>query len=395
MSSAEADLESDSSLCEATLLPALRRLATGTDQRRKFLVLVNPFSGKKRGRSIYDSTVLPMLAHSNIEPTLIVTERAGHASDLFSAGHADSLPNPYAYDGCIAVGGDGLLYEALQGEATRRHSPLFDVWLFLTPTLAPLVFVEGIMTRPDSSRLLESLPFGIIPAGSGNGLAASVCHGRSEADGPLQNIFIICKFTPSPSDLSTYTTSASNKYLSFLSLSWGIVADVDLESDVFRALGSLRFDVYAVWRMISLRKYRARLSYLPEGVDSGAETDDDPTKPVPDGWVTIEDTFQCFWALQTSHASQGMHTSPGSTMDDGLFHITCVRGKVSRVNLLSSFLAFEDGSHVKQEHVEVIRCRAFRLEPLSDNSHVDLDGEEVEYGAIQARVMRSAWRVFY
>ncbi|GMI17540.1 hypothetical protein TrLO_g14802 [Triparma laevis f. longispina] len=356
---------SDIALCDSTLVPAIRRLCTGSgvgERRRKFLVLVNPFSGKKQGNQICETFVKPMFEHANIEPVVLVTERAGHATDLMKN---DSGTDLYQYDAIIAVGGDGLLYEMMQ----------------------------GAQLRSDKAEFFDRVAFGIVPAGSGNGLAASVSHGCDEFDATITNVFVICKGEAKKSDLSLYQTAAGNSYTSFLSLSWGIVADVDLESEVLRALGSMRFDVYAVWRMIALKQYRAKLSYLPAGVEIGAMPPID--QPVDGNWTTIEDNFLCFWALQTTHASQGMFTSPASRMNDGKFHIYVVRGKASRLNLLTSFLAFEDGSHVKQKHMEIIECTAFRLEPLSDNSHLDIDGEEVEYGAIQAQVQAGAWKVFY
>ncbi|GMH92640.1 hypothetical protein TL16_g12406 [Triparma laevis f. inornata] len=76
---------SDIALCDSTLVPAIRRLCTGSgvgERRRKFLVLVNPFSGKKQGNQICETFVKPMFEHANIEPVVLVTERAGHATDL-------------------------------------------------------------------------------------------------------------------------------------------------------------------------------------------------------------------------------------------------------------------------------------------------------------------------
>lgn len=50
---------------------------------------------------------------------------------------------------------------------------------------------------------------------------------------------------------------------SFLSVGWGLMADIDIESERLRALGGQRFTIWAVHRLISLRTYRGRLSYLP------------------------------------------------------------------------------------------------------------------------------------
>lgn len=41
------------------------------------------------------------------------------------------------------------------------------------------------------------------------------------------------------------------------------MADIDIESERLRALGGQRFTIWAVHRLISLRTYRGRLSYLP------------------------------------------------------------------------------------------------------------------------------------
>jgi hypothetical protein len=46
------------------------------------------------------------------------------------------------------------------------------------------------------------------------------------------------------------------------------MADVDIESDLYRWMGPLRFDFVAVLRSILLRRYRGRVCYLPSMLDS-------------------------------------------------------------------------------------------------------------------------------
>lgn len=50
---------------------------------------------------------------------------------------------------------------------------------------------------------------------------------------------------------------------SFLSIGWGLIADVDIESERLRSLGHQRFTIWSIHRIISLRTYRGTLSYLP------------------------------------------------------------------------------------------------------------------------------------
>ena len=81
-------------------------------------------------------------------------------------------------------------------------------------------------------------------------------------------------------------------------------------------------------------------------------------------------------------------------MQDGVFQILVVRGQISRYRMARILLGFEDGSHENMPGVEWIECTAFRLEPLTEGSFNDLDGEAIESGPIQARVMPSAMQVF-
>ena len=348
----------------ASVVDAIRKLATGTAKERNFLVFVNPFSGSKKATTVWANVCSELFRQAFISVELIVTQDAGHATERVADGNELS-----SYDGVVTVGGDGLLFEVLQ----------------------------GVKERSDAKEVFKNLTFGIIAAGSGNGLAKSVNHKNAEVHKPLENAFLICKGNKTRTDLATYDTSDSKAYTAFLSLSWGIVADVDLESEVLRCLGPLRLDAYAVWRMINLRKYRGRFSYFAGGGETGGMTDESMPKlgePLGAGWEVIEDEFICFWACQTTHASYDIYSSPNSTFGDGKFHVLLVRGSCSRWKLLKSFLAFETGSHLNQKHVEVIECSAFRLEPLTTKGHLSLDGEEVEYGAIQANVNQERCSLF-
>ena len=72
--------------------------------------------------------------------------------------------------------------------------------------------------------------------------------------------------------------------------------DCDLESEIFRWMGDLRFDIYPVWRMISLRTYGATLRYVPAGSEE---------------WVTLEGDDWCgIWATNCTHMASDMHTTP-------------------------------------------------------------------------------------
>jgi sphingosine kinase len=115
-------------------------------------------------------------------------------------------------------------------------------------------------------------------------------------------------------------------------MSWAIIADCDIESEFIRFLGVLRNDIWGAWRVINLRTYKAKFSYLP-AKETHSNTIDTSisyecpnlSDEVPSDWVTIEDDFILFWASQVTHASHNIFQSPTSKLDDGLFRIWIVR----------------------------------------------------------------------
>jgi len=376
---------------------------------RRYLVVINPYSGTGQSEAIYREHVGPMLGQAGIEPEVCVTERGGHAMERMrfigakddddannsKRGGSNSNSNSNSnnnnnnnsnnggdddddddddddistYDGLIAMGGDGILWEMLQ----------------------------GIRSRPDAARLLRTVPLGIVGCGTSNGLAKSLLHAAGERYGPLESTFAICKGRAAPVDLARYEVARS-LYAGFLTFSWAFIADVDLDSECIRWMGVLRNDVWAAYRILVNRSYRARFSYLPPPPQSdhgGVAASLPPLdEPVPEGWTTIEGDFVLFWASQVTHAAHNTFQSPLSQLQDGLFRIMVVRAPISRLRMVQIALAMETGRHVHHDRCEMYECVAFRLEPLEDGSHNDLDGEKIEDGPIQAAVQPAAARFF-
>ncbi len=63
--------------------------------------------------------------------------------------------------------------------------------------------------------------------------------------------------------------------LGFLSLGWGLISDIDIESERLRYLGNLRFTLWGLHRIAHPKKYRARISYVKAGNDHMRYADDD------------------------------------------------------------------------------------------------------------------------
>ncbi|XP_052000024.1 sphingosine kinase 2 [Xyrauchen texanus] len=233
---------------------------------RRLLLLVNPFSGRGQAMQWCQTHILPMIREANISYNLIQTEHQNHARELI---REISLPE---WDGIIIVSGDGLLHEV----------------------------INGLMERPDWEQAIKT-PVGILPCGSGNALAGSINH-YAGYDMCLREplllncCFLLCRGGVKPMDLVSVMTSpiasstsnqngnspAPRRLFSFLSVAWGFVSDVDIESERYRGLGSARFTLGTLVRLASLRSYKGRLSYLPPSIfnPSPDATPQPPRRPL-------------------------------------------------------------------------------------------------------------------
>lgn len=69
----------------------------------------------------------------------------------------------------------------------------------------------------------------------------------------------------------------------------------------------------------------------------------------------------------------------------------------SRLKLIQMFLQMEKGTHINVNcGLQIIDCAAYRLEPLGDKrrSYNDLDGERIESGIVEGRILPSAAQFF-
>lgn len=199
----------------------------------RLLLLVNPFGGRGLAWQWCKNHVLPMISEAGLSFNLIQTERQNHARELVQGLRLNE------WDGIVTVSGDGLLYEV----------------------------VNGLLDRPDWEEAVK-IPVGVLPCGSGNALAGAINqHGGFEPaiglDLLLNCSLLMCRGGGSPLDLLSVTLASGARCFSLLSVAWGFVSDVDIQSERFRVLGPARFTLGTVLRLASLHVYPGRLSYLP------------------------------------------------------------------------------------------------------------------------------------
>ena len=70
----------------------------------------------------------------------------------------------------------------------------------------------------------------------------------------LHSTFVLIKHRVIPMDLVLVQTQKQQLF-SFLSVTWGLIADIDYESERMRVLGATRFTLYFIKRVLSKSKF--------------------------------------------------------------------------------------------------------------------------------------------
>ncbi|PNT72983.1 hypothetical protein BRADI_2g51820v3 [Brachypodium distachyon] len=194
---------------------------------KRLFVFVNPFGGKKRANKIYAAEIKPLFEAAGVQITTQETKHRGHAREV-----ASSL-DLGRYDGIVCVSGDGVLVEV----------------------------VNGILQRTDWKEAVK-MPIGIVPAGTGNGMAKSLLHAAGETYSVSDAVFAIIRGHKQSLDVCAIV-QGQERIFSVLSMTWGLVADIDIESEKYRWMGSARFDFYALVRIMNLRRYCGSIHFVP------------------------------------------------------------------------------------------------------------------------------------
>uniref|UniRef100_A0A3B4GQN2 sphingosine kinase n=1 Tax=Pundamilia nyererei TaxID=303518 RepID=A0A3B4GQN2_9CICH len=354
-----------SSLKESRAKNASREDLSPRPVRRpcRIMMLVNPQSGRGQALQLFTGHIQGMLTEASVPYTLVITEHQNHARELVRKADLSQ------WDALVIMSGDGLLFEV----------------------------INGLMDREDWQEAIQ-IPLGILPGGSGNALAASVHHYSQSPPAWNEELllscgFMLCKGLVGPLDLVSVHLASKQRLFSFLSLAWGFVADVDIESEKYRHVGAIRFLMGTLVRLASLRVYQGRLAYLPvkeaPKLSKGNSLLPDLEQPVPDTWTVVkEEDFVLVLAIYQSHLAEDLWTVPGAMADDGLIHLFYVTAGISRPALLRLFLAMEKGGHLACgcPHLVYEKVKALRLEPITPQGMITVDGEVVEYGPVQAQI---------
>jgi diacylglycerol kinase (ATP) len=288
------------------------------------LIIANPRAGRGRSARVL-AQVEAYLADRNVPHQTAVSARPGHVTEI-AAEAARRGQSPI-----VLVGGDGTLFEAVNGMAgAGRFLPVAQI-----PVGTGNSFIKdlGIETVED-------------------GLAA-LTGGRTRAV-----------------DLGRVRSPAGEYHFVNL-VGAGFVANVASRAASFKCFGDFAYTIGVLLELVVLRAVPCRLT--------------------ADGKESVRDAL--FIEVCNSRKTGGqMIMAPSAEIDDGLFDVVIARA-MSRRTLLKLFPLIFTGEHVKDPHVETFRCSRISVS-FDPPQRVTPDGEILGTTPLEIEIVPRALEVF-
>lgn len=346
-------------------------------------VLLNPHGGTGLARTIYDKHIEKVLRAANADITFVETTYLGHATDLMRELDVSK------YDIIVCCSGDGIPFEV----------------------------INGFYSRPDRGvSAFNKLAVTQLPCGSGNALSLST-HGTDNA---FDATVAMLKSQRTKLDLMAVTQGTGENAttrLSFLSQCYGMIADADIGTEHLRWIGSIRFELGVLQKVLLRATYPCELwiDYATDTKQQLREHYDDHLgvvapiseilslflnlkypgldSPPPTDWVKVDDqvasTLNQVYVGNLPYVSKGAQFFPAALPNDHLMDLIMTTSKSSIIDTVSAILAVEKGTHVHNSKVFHAKIRGYRLIPKikSKGHYISVDGESFPFEPYQVEVI--------
>jgi diacylglycerol kinase (ATP) len=276
-------------------------------------LVVNPFSGKKKGLKILER-VTPVFTANRIEVVVHRTTHAGHAAELGASIEVRDRDR----EAIVSIGGDGTFHE----------------------------LVNGVMARGGGDRPAV----GVIPGGTGNSLCVDL-----KLKTPEEAARVICEGQVRWMDLGECVYGADSKRLFFINLvATSIAAESNATAEKMRWMGPLRYDVGAA---INIFKFRSH-----------------PQTVTVDGHA-LEGDFPLVAVLNNQHAGSNMRFSPVASLDDGRLDLVLGEKRGGRRRLLNLLGKLGKATHALAPECSIYHFQTLSVESKQGQMPVIVDGE--------------------
>jgi diacylglycerol kinase (ATP) len=293
----------------------------------KLLVVYNPHAGHDRAGKILPD-VKKGFEEKGISAEWFVTERLGHAVELVREADFSR------YDALIVAGGDGTLFEAVNGLFQNRSS--------------------------------RKIPMGILPVGTGNAFARDI--GLMGLSWP-EALDVIALKQSQKVDAGRFQTEGKEYYfLNILGL--GFVADVVDVAHRLKWMGNFSYTAGVFYRTVFLKSHHLKIE--------------------ADGKTMERENV--FVEISNTRYTSNFLMAPGAKIDDGLLDVTLL-SKLSRRRLLACFPKIFTGEHIRMPEVEQFQAKNIRIETDAPKV-LTPDGELTGKTPIQVECLKQAVEVY-
>ena len=261
----------------------------------RLLLVFNPHAGAGRAARLLPGVRSALEGFAALD--VLKTGGAGDATRLVAAADLSS------YDGLIATGGDGTLFEVLNGLYTHDKA--------------------------------QRIPLGLVPVGTGNAFARDL--GLLPGDWE-KAVGLIRAGRLRPVDVGRVKTPSETYY--FLNIvGAGLPVDAMTLAAKLKFLGNSAYTLAALWRAIKLKSYPLTIEI--------------------EGNIIRQDSM--FLEISnTRYTGTSFLMAPDAVLDDGLLDVTLL-GKLSRLRLLRLFPTIYKGHHVRYEEIQTCRAQEIRI----------------------------------
>lgn len=293
------------------------------------LIFINPISGKGKSEEIFEK--IKHLFDSKFKITVVKTEDSKSISNYIenSKLNTEKFPNYKAIIGC---GGDGTIFQIINS----------------------------------LKKCKLDIPVAEIPTGSSNGYFRCISNELGLANTCTNAVEIINKFNPNRVNLLEIENA---EIFARLSISWGIISDIDINTEWLRKLGPLRFDLGAIYYILKKNSYKGILTLISEGKTH-----------------VVKGNFIYFWACNVEYATTDVKCAPGAKIDDNKIHVTYIKSNVSRCELISMMIHFGTEKFFSNKNVVKIEVDKFKLETYG--GQIVVDGERLNTKAIDVKILK-------
>ncbi|EIW85152.1 hypothetical protein CONPUDRAFT_79840 [Coniophora puteana RWD-64-598 SS2] len=345
---------------------ALMELAYAGVHRNRYLrVIINPFGGPGKAKSIYTKKVEPILAAGGCSLDVTYTTHRYHAQEL-------ARDISLKYDAVIVVSGDGVVHEVINGLAQHNN--------------------------PEKAFCIPVVP---IPAGSANALSLNILGLKDGLD-PCAAALNALKGKQMKLDLFSLNMHDEKRF-AFLSHALGLMAELDRNTEPLRWMGDIRFMLGFLYEVARLKTCPIQLSIKVVDDDKQRMVDaanarnsltqqwspepiDDKGVSADEGkWVDFQNPIIYMYAGKGPFMSRTLMQFPASMPDDGLIDIV-LQEVIPRKSLIDAIDIAEEGGLFWTKETHYVKASAYRVKALEPSYFLMVDGEEVIFDEFTVEV---------